>query len=656
MKSLWNSNDAEACNNDPLQLRVYTSRLIGQDEDLVLHGGGNTSVKAKATNIFGEEEEILYVKGSGWNLGTIEAEGFAPVKLDVLKKMAELDELSDPDMVKNQRTAMINPSAPNPSVEAILHAIIPFDYVDHTHTDAVVAISNTPDGEQRLKALYGERILVVPYVMPGFILAKQIFGLTNNLDWDSIDGIILEHHGVFTFDNDPKKSYEKMIEIVGKAEEYLKKEAPKTLSALDKTKPEMLELARIRKEVSEVFGKPVLSQFKDDSEAVGFSQIPDLSSIASRGPLTPDHIIRTKRTPVLFSGDFTQDISNYAKAYQRYFDQYNTGNLICLDKAPRWAVWPNRGTFSFGTSVKNCNIIADISAHTRKAIYQAEQMGGWTALPESDLFEMEYWVLEQEKLKKDPISKPMQGKIALVTGAASGIGKACVERLLSEGAVVAALDIDEKITQLFPQKEVLGIQCDLTSTNHIDKALYSIVSHFGGLDYVVSNAGIFPKSHSIEDMNDDVWKVSMNVNLNSHQQLLQRCIPLLKLGFDPSVVLIASKNVPAPGPGASAYSVAKAGLTQLGRIAALELGKEGIRVNMLHPNAVYDTAIWTDEVLEARAKHYGLTVEQYKTNNVLKTEVTSSNVAELAVQMLGPVFSKTTGAQIPIDGGNERII
>lgn len=656
MKSLWNSKEAEACNNDPLQLRVYTSRLIGQDEDLVLHGGGNTSVKAKATNIFGEEEEILYVKGSGWNLGTIEAEGFAPVKLDVLKKMAELDELSDPDMVKNQRTAMINPSAPNPSVEAILHAIIPFDYVDHTHTDAVVAISNTPNGEQRLKALYGERIMVVPYVMPGFILAKQIFGLTKNLDWDSIDGIILEHHGVFTFNNDPKKSYEKMIEIVSKAEAYLEKEAPKTLSSSDKEKPEILELAQIRKQVSEVYGKPVLSQFKDDSEAVAFSQINDLSSIASRGPLTPDHIIRTKRTPVLFSGDFAQDISNYAKAYQRYFDQYNTGNLICLDKAPRWAVWPNRGTFSFGTSVKNCNIIADISAHTRKAIYQAEQIGGWTALPESDLFEMEYWVLEQEKLKKDPISKPMQGKIALVTGAASGIGKACVERLISEGAVVAALDIDEKITQLFPQKDVLGIQCDLTSTNHIDKALYSIASHFGGLDYVVSNAGIFPKSHSIEEMNEDIWKASMNINLNSHQQLLQRCIPLLKLGFDPAVVFIASKNVPAPGPGASAYSVAKAGLTQLGRIAAMELGKEGIRVNMLHPNAVYDTAIWTDEVLEARAQHYGLTVEQYKTNNILKTEVTSSNVAELAIQILGPVFSKTTGAQIPIDGGNERII
>ena len=655
MKSFWNNQEAKKCGKDLLKFRVYTSRLLGKEEDLVLHGGGNTSVKIKEKNIFGETEDILYVKGSGWDLATIEAPGFAPVKLDALIKLAQLDKLSDMDMVKYQRMALTNPAAPNPSVEAILHGIIPYTFVDHTHADAVVVVTNTASGKERIKEIYGENMLIVPYVMPGFILAKTIYEMTKDIDWDSLDGMILLNHGVFTFDHDPKISYEKMIRVVTKAENYLKKNKAKETKGAKPKRVDPVRLAQIRKEVSNYWGTSVLSRLDASVASVGFSNLSNIKRITGRGPMTPDHIIRTKRIPVCFTKNHSKDLSAFESAYGKYFGKYNDGEQQ-LDPAPRWGVLPGHGTLSFGPSPKHLRIIEDISRHTKKAIVQAEQLESWKALGQKDLFEMEYWSLEQAKLKKGGTSKPLQGRVALVTGAASGIGKACVEALIKEGAVVAALDIDKKILTDFSQPEVLGIQCDVTKNNQVLKSIEKIVCTFGGIDMLVTNAGIFPKSARIVDMNSDTWDRSLAINVTSHQRLIQACVPFLELGFDAAVVIIGSKNVPAPGPGASAYSVAKAGLTQLGRVAALELGEKGIRVNILHPNAVYDTGIWTDEVLAARAKHYGLTVEEYKTNNVLKSEVTSKDVANLTVAMLGPLFSKVTGAQLPVDGGNERVI
>ena len=655
MKNRWNDKEAKKCGKNLLKMRVYTSRLLGAEEDLVLHGGGNTSVKIKEKNIFGEAEDILYVKGSGWDLATIEEPGFAPLKLQEVCKLAELDHLSDLDMVKYQRMALTNPAAPNPSVEAILHGIIPFTFVDHTHADAVVVVSNTPNGEARIKEIYGDNMLIVPYVMPGFILAKTIYQMTRDVDWHKLDGMILLNHGVFTFDDDGKTSYQKMIKIVSKAEKYLKHAGAKGLKGPKVTKSDPLLLARIRKGVSELWGRPVLSKLDRSSASIGFSNLPNAKTISNRGPLTPDHIIRTKRTPVYFNQDFNKSLQDYRKAYQKYFDSYNSDEQQ-LDPAPRWGIIPIMGTVSFGPTPKHVQIIEDITRHTKKAIVQAEILGGWKTLGQKDLFEMEYWSLEQAKLKKAGNPKPMQGKIAMVTGAASGIGKACVESLVANGAVVAALDISKSITDQFSQPEILGLQCDVTKEYQLEKCLEQVVTRFGGLDMLITNAGIFPRSARIEDMEVDIWKKSMEINVNSHQRLIQLCLPYLELGFDPAIVIMGSKNVPAPGPGASAYSVAKAALTQLARVAALELGEKGIRVNVLHPNAVYDTGIWTEEVLAARAKHYGLSVQEYKTNNVLKVEVTSKDVADLAVTMLGPAFSKVTGAQVPVDGGNERVI
>jgi rhamnose utilization protein RhaD (predicted bifunctional aldolase and dehydrogenase)/NAD(P)-dependent dehydrogenase (short-subunit alcohol dehydrogenase family) len=656
MRSLWNDKTAEPFANNPLAMRVYTSRLLGQESSLVLHGGGNTSVKADVTNLFGETEELLYVKGSGWDLATIEAAGFAPVRMKVLKQMAELDQLSDTDMVKLQRSAMTDPAAPNPSVEAILHALIPFAYVDHTHTDAVVTISNTEDGEARIRELYGDRVLIVPYVMPGFILAKTIADLTRNADWSVLDGIILLNHGLFTFADDARASYENMIELVSMAEQYLEAHAQISNGNDSPDNEDLLKLTALRRAVSKARGKPVITYLSSESDAIAFSRLANIESISTRGPLTPDHVIRTKRTAMIIGTDTDASVEQFTADYQSYFDANSDGSLTCLDRAPRWAVWPGHGTLSFDTTQKGAAIIADIIRHTRNAITKAEALGGWQALPESDIFELEYWELEQAKLKKSGTSPMFSGKVALVTGAASGIGQACVQSLLSHGAVICAVDINPVIVGLFNNSAVIEIVCDVTHTDAMKTAVDDTVRHFGGLDILISNAGLFPVSERIEQMNELTWDKSMAVNLTSHQQLMTVCIPYLKQGIDPAIVIMASKNVPAPGPGVSAYSVAKAGLTQLARVAALELGEHGIRVNALHPNAVFDTAIWTDEVLEKRARNYGLSIEEYKTNNILKVEVTSRDVAELASQLAGPVFAKTTGSQISIDGGNDRVI
>lgn len=655
MKSLWNEGDAQELAGDLLAQRVYTSRLLGQEPSLVLHGGGNTSVKAEAVNLFGESERVLYVKGSGWDLATIEKAGFAPVRLDVLKKMAELQVLSDSDMVNAQRAAMTDANAPNPSVEAILHAIIPSIFVDHTHADAVVTISNAPDGEKRLQEIYGEEVLILPYVMPGFVLARQVYELTAGINWSKLKGIVLLHHGVFTFSDDARDSYENMIDLVSKAEAYLAEYVATAREVAAADGVDLKQMAAMRRRASQVRGSAMLARLTSDTQAVAFSARSDVAAIAGRGPLTPDHVIRTKRTAMIVGVDAAASVDSFADDYRNYFNRNNSSDLTCLDLAPRWALWPGCGAVAFGVTPDECEIIADISRHTMQAITRAEALGGWQALPEKDIFELEYWELEQAKLKKGSSAPEFRGKVAIVTGGASGIGRACVESLLARGAVVVALDINPEIIDM-NAPNLLGLVCDVTSRPLLKRAIESAIRRFGGLDIVVSNAGVFPPSCDIAAMDADTWQQSLHLNLTSHQVLLQEAIPYLKLGIDPAVVIIASKNVPAPGPGAAAYSVAKAGLTQLGRVAALELGKDGVRVNMLHPNAVFDTAIWTDEVLEKRAASYGLSVDQYRRNNILCCEVTSHHVGELACAMAGNLFACTTGAQLPVDGGNERVI
>ncbi len=656
MRSLWNNSDARACGNDPLLLRAYTSRLLGQEPALVLHGGGNTSVKVEVKNVFGERQEILYIKGSGIDLKTIEVDQFSPVRLEVLKQMAALEHLSDTDMVRLQRSAMIDYAAPNPSLEAILHAIIPFQYVDHTHADDIVIITNTKRGKELIHEIYQDRVLIIPYRRAGFELARVVFELTRNVDWQTLDGLILLNHGVITFGADAGTSYKRMLQLASLAEGYLRRRKAIKMAKRARPKEDLLTLARIRRHVSRVCGAPMIAKLNQSAEACGFANHSRVGSIAGRGPVTADHIIRIKPKPVILRRNVEKSIDTFVSGYTDYFSKHTDHQLTMLDPAPRWAVWPGHGTIAFGKNIKDARIVTDIVHHTIRAIQCGEALGGWKPLSKRHIFDMEYWELQQAKLKLTKTPGELQGKVALVTGAASGIGLACTEALRDRGAVVIGLDINPECTLILDEHNCVGVNCDITDLKRVTEIVEMTIRRFGGLDILVSNAGIFTANQKIEDLDEETWYRSMELNLSSHQRLLKTCIPYLKHGIDPAVVYVASKNVLAPGPGAAAYSVAKAGLTQMARVAAMELGADGIRVNIIHPDAVYDTALWTPQVLGQRAKHYGLTVEQYKTKNILKTEVSSKDVAELVCALIGPAFAKTTGAQIPIDGGNERVI
>lgn len=659
MHSLWNDREATALGDDLLAQRVYTSQLLGREPSLVLHGGGNTSVKARVRNILGDEEDILYIKGSGWDLATISAAGFAPTRLRTLQRLAMLPSLSDSDMMRELKAACTNPAAPTPSVEAILHAIMPARFVDHTHADAVVAISNSPDGEAILRDIYGERVLLLPYVMPGFVLAQQVYAATRDIDWQQLDGIVLLHHGVFTFHEDAKTCYENMVALVDRAEQYLQRRGIWSCARQGQycaQDDDVLALARMRQQAAALHGKPLLARWDLSAGAVGYSALDNIADIATRGPVTPDHTLHTKRTAMVVSDKTGEAVTQFAAQYHDYFTRHDNGKLTCLDAAPRVGVWPGCGMLYFAPNAKRLQVVQDIASHTRRAVQWGEALGGWQALPEKDIFELEYWELEQAKLKSSAGTPALEGKVALVTGAASGIGRACVDALVREGACVVALDINAAVTSLFPAITVLGLMCDVTDTQQLRSAVQQAVVHFGGIDLLVSNAGIFPPSTPVAALSDAALDSSLKLNFSSHLALLRECIPFLQLGCDPAVVMVASKNVPAPGPGAAAYSCAKAALTQLVRVAALELGQHGIRINAVHPNAVFDTGIWDDATLQARAAAYGLTVDAYKTNNVLRREVTSAQVASAVVALCGSSFACTTGAQLPVDGGNERVI
>ncbi len=656
MKSLWNDREAARCDSE-LDLRVYTSRLLGSDPSLVLHGGGNTSVKLIENNLFGEPEEILYVKGSGWDLATIETAGFTPLRLAHLLRLARLESLSDSEMVNQLKTHQIRASAPTASVEAILHAVLPHKYVDHTHADAIVTLSNSADGEARLRELFGERVVIIPYVMPGFDLARAVAERFPREAHAGTLGMVLMNHGLFTFGATAQESYERMIRLVDEAEAYLRHHRAWNLAVTaEETPVDTLVLANLRKAISDIAGFPLVMQSHRAPAEMSFCQRNDLEAISQRGPATPDHVIRTKRLPML--GDRVLD---YLAAYQHYFETYAVEArtpVEMLDPAPRVVLDPQQGLLTLGRSSRDAAIVADIYRHTMEIIQRAELLGGWQALPAREIFEVEYWELEQAKLRTPGATPPFQGEVALVTGAASGIGRACVDSLLKRGTAVVGLDLDPAIAYRSDGTEAfLGIACDVTDGTAVAQALQQTLLRFGGLDMLVLNAGIFPGGCPVSELSDEIWRRVMQVNLDANLRLLRETHAYLKLApRGGRVAVIGSKNVAAPGQGAAAYSAAKAALNQLARITALEWAADNIRINSLHPDAVFDTGIWSDEVLAMRAAHYGMTVEAYRKRNLLRTEITSHDVAELVCEICDRRFAKTTGAQIPVDGGNDRVI
>jgi NAD(P)-dependent dehydrogenase (short-subunit alcohol dehydrogenase family) len=447
-----------------------------------------------------------------------------------------------------------------------------------------------------------------------------------------------------------------MIEMVALAEEHIRTKVRGRIesSAQPAGACPPVEIAVLRREISDVAGAPMILLVDDGPDAVAFANRSDVSAISQHGPATPDHVIRTKRLPML-----GRDVATYAREYGRYFTEHAHGSaasLRMLDPAPRVVIDREIGVVSAGRSASDATVAADVYRHTIDIILDATELGGYRALSAADIFDVEYWDLEQAKLGKGT-APPFTGEVALVTGAASGIGRACAELLLQQGAAVVGLDLNPEVADIAVDPAWLGFQCDVTSPDQLTAAIAAGVKRFGGIDIAVVNAGVFPPSQRLDVLDLDAWRAVMSINVDAAVVLLHHLHPLLKLApRSGRVVVIGSKNVPAPGPGAAAYSASKAALTQVARVAALEWGADGIRVNVIHPNAVFDTALWTDEFVDARARAYGLTAAEYRTSNVLRTEVKSQDVARMCVAMCGPAFASTTGAQVPVDGGNERVI
>lgn len=653
MRDEWND---ELEFDDPVDECVYGSRLIGRDPALVLHGGGNTSVKTAFRDITGEEVEALYVKGSGWDLASIEAPGFTPLPLARLRRLLELDALSDPDMMSALLAARLDPAAPSPSVETLLHALLPHRAVQHSHADVIVTLTNLDDGEDRVRQVYGESVLIVPYVMPGFDLAKAVARLWPEQATEQTEGMVLLNHGLFTFADTTREAYRRHVDLISRAERYLDAEAP----LVEPTPPPLLsvppeDLARLRARISGAAGRPMILTRHSDDVARWFVTRPDLDELTQQGPLTPDHIIRTKRVPLV-----GEDVDGYVADYEAYFERNRhrgRGELVMLDPAPRVVLDPRLGMLTAGRTPQDADIAADIYRHTMPVLDRAQRLGGYRALHEGALFEVEYWDLEQAKLRRAGEPPELEGQVALVTGAASGIGRACAVELLGRGAAVVGLDVSQEVVTTFDAVAWLGVSADVTDPPAVADAVSRGVERFGGIDMAVVAAGIFGQTRTVDQLDPEEWRRVQAVNTDSVATLLAQLHPLLKLAPGGGrVVVIGSRNVTAPGAGAAAYSASKAAVTQLARVAALEWAAEGIRVNVVHPDAVFDTALWTEELLAARAERYDMTVEEYKRRNLLGVEVTSAQVAKMVAEMCSDTFAVTTGSQVAVDGGNERVI
>lgn len=655
MENQWDES-AAARFDGPVGRCVYGSRLIGANPDLVLHGGGNTSVKAAYPDITGNEIPALYVKGSGWDLATIEVPGFTPLRLSRLGELLELDELPDPDMMRELSAARLDPDAPQPSVESLLHAFLPFDAVQHSHADVIVALTNLADGRARVDEVFGDDVVVIPYVMPGFDLAKAVATMWPEQAHSGTIGMVLMNHGLFTFGDTTRVAYERHVDLISLAETWLDAHAPPSSGGVQLGAVDPTELAVLRTEISRVAGKPMIMTRHVDPDSSRFVSRSDLSDLANRGPLTPDHVIRTKRHAMVGT-----DVAAYAETYRMYFEenQRRVGReLTMLDPAPRVVVDQRLGLLTLGESAKAASIASDIYRHSMPVFERSEDhLGGYQALPASDLFNAEYWELEQAKLRRSGAAPEFAGQVALVTGAASGIGRACAAELLRRGAAVVGLDRDPSISSTHDGPAWLGLTVDLTDEQAQSEAVTAAVERFGGIDIVVPAAGVFGDSAPIAQVDTESWRFVQAVNLDAVVGLMALVHPLLACSpVGGRVVFIGSKNVPAPGKGAAAYSASKAALTQLARIAALEWAPDSIRVNVVHPDGVFDTGLWTEELLAERAAKYEMSVAEYKARNLLAIEVTSHSVALLVTEMCGAAFAATTGAQVPIDGGSERVI
>jgi rhamnose utilization protein RhaD (predicted bifunctional aldolase and dehydrogenase)/NAD(P)-dependent dehydrogenase (short-subunit alcohol dehydrogenase family) len=679
MKSRWSDADAQAFVsryaekgvNGDLALRTYTTRLLGGDPKLVLHGGGNTSVKTKARDLLGDDVDVICVKGSGWDMGAIEPQGLPAVRLAPLRRLRALAKLSDEDMVNFQRINLLDSSAPNPSVETLLHAFLPHKFIDHTHSTAVLAITDQPDGEAIARDLYGKRVAYVPYTIPGFALAKSVAEIFDkNPD---VEGLVLLRHGIFTFADDAKTAYERMIEFVSMAEERLKRNRkPFKPAALPAKLARVAEIAPIlrgavaieRNEMAGTVKRQILC-FRSNPAILDYVNGAELSRYSGIGVVTPDHTIRTKNWPLILPAPEAGKLDEWKKIaesetakfvadYHDYFARNNAKSAqkkTELDPLPRVVLVQGVGLFGLGASAKDAAIAADIAENTIEVIADAEATGRYECISEFDMFEVEYWSLEQAKLGKSA-EKVLSRQVCVVTGGGSGIGAATAKAMAAEGAEIAVLDRDHDAAMKAAKaihKHALAIACDVTDPATVRAAFDKVAEAFGGVDIVVSNAGAAWQGR-IGEVDDAVLRKSFELNFFAHQAVAQAAVHVMKAqGTGGCLLFNTSKQAVNPGKDFGPYGLPKASTLFLMKQYALDYGKDGIRSNAVNADRIR-SGLLTDEMVAARSKARGLSEKDYMGGNLLGREVYASEVAEAFVYLAHA--EKTTAGVITVDGGN----
>ena len=661
MRSRWSDTDAAAAvqrwakqpgSNEDVALRVYTSRLIGAESALVLHGGGNTSVKTQLSDDLGDSVSVLCVKGSGWNLGDIEPAGLPAVRLDTLARLRALPSLSDEDMVNAARTRLLDASAPNPSVETLLHAFLPHRFIDHSHADAILCLADQEHADALAAEVFEGRLAVVPYVMPGFALAKlaaEVYEANPQRE-----GLFLRQHGLFTFGDSARQAYERHIDAVSRAEAFVDRARVQV-----SVPAAVADYAALAPVLRGALGAVVLER-RDTDAARAFAADPEVASLSQRGPATPDHVIRTKAVPLLLDpaaagDDWSAHVADAVQAYRARYDAYFEAQVRAkgvsrtkLDASPVVALIPGVGLVAAAGTRKAARVAADLYEHTIDVIRGAEAVGRYHALPDGDLFDMEYWSLEQAKLgRKAPA--PMQGQVVFVTGAASGIGEATARAFAGQGAALFLVDRDERVCEVAASLSAEHAVADVTDADAVSEAVRACTRAYGGIDHVVSNAGTAPQA-PIEDCPPAVLEQSLAVNLQSHQSVAAAACGVMRAqGRGGSLLFNVSKAAFNPGKGFGPYAVAKAGLYALMKQYAIEGAETGIRSNAINADRIR-TRLLDEADVAKRAQARGLDVDAYFRSNLLQRTVTADNVADAFVYLAGA--HSTTGCVITVDGGN----
>ncbi len=678
MNSLWSDADAKAMTGayakqgvgEDLALRVYTSRLLGGEPRLVLHGGGNTSVKTEMRDLAGEAVEVLCVKGSGWDMADIEPPGLPAVRLAPLRRFLDLDALSDEDMVNAQRGNLLDSTAPNPSVETLLHAFLPHKFIDHTHASAVLALTDQPDGAEICAETFAGRAALVPYIMPGFTLAKKAHEVyAANPD---CEGLILLKHGIFAFGASAREAYERMIDLVsvaearveaGRTKSFAAAALPKEVARAARVAPVLRGLAAIALDPAEGLHRRFVLEHRSGPAVLDYVNGAEVARYSGAGVVTPDHAIRTKPAPLVLPAPVAGEIEGFAKAaeaafesyaaaYRDYFARNNAGQQTPrteLDAVPRVVLVPGLGLFALGKSAKDARIAADIAENAVAVITDAEAIGTFESVSEADTFEIEYWSLEQAKL-----GKAAEGRLArhvvVVTGGAGGIGRATAAAFAAEGAEIAVLDKDgDAAADAAAGSGGLGVACDVTDRAAVGAAFDRVSEAFGGVDIVVSNAGAAWQGR-IGEVSDDVLRDSFELNFFAHQSVAQAAVGIMRAQGTGGVLLFnVTKQAVNPGPDFGPYGLPKAATLSLMKQYAVDHGADGIRSNAVNADRIRSGLLDNDMIRE-RAAARGLSEADYMGGNLLHREVTADDVAGAFVALA--LARKTTGATISVDGGN----